>query len=285
MLASRSLPSIWLLLTGTGLILLGISHLPVWWITGSNWEGAISWRKPILFGISTGLTVFSLGLLLSKIQPRTYDAPVSIMLCVSLAVEVGLIALQQWRGVASHFNNATLIDRCIDKSITILIAIAFAIIVNYAWRTMISIQGSPAERLAWRAGMAFLFVSCIIGFIIFFYGQRQHNLGHDPSLFGTAGVPKFPHGIAIHALQILPLLVWLGSRLNLPSIRLYRIAHYGTLLFSAMLIYSLLQTISGRSRWDFFLPSQPAAILSGLFFVAIILCFCWPTQKHLHSQH
>ncbi len=46
-----------MLVVGVFLIVLGIFHLFVQIISPRDWESLIGWRKPILFGISTGLTL------------------------------------------------------------------------------------------------------------------------------------------------------------------------------------------------------------------------------------
>ena len=86
-------------------MLSGLAHLGVWLFLGGQWEGPVSWRKPILFGISTGMTVLSIGWLVPKLRPSKIDMFLSAGLGISLVVEVALITVQQWRGVASHFNH------------------------------------------------------------------------------------------------------------------------------------------------------------------------------------
>ena len=91
-----------------GLLLVsGLLHLGLWCFSGQAWEGALSWRKPALFGISGGLTVWSLGWVMTHLIPGTRDKFWSRVMAWSLLWEVGLITLQCWRGVPSHFNDAT----------------------------------------------------------------------------------------------------------------------------------------------------------------------------------
>ena len=104
---THSVAERWLYGTGILLVLSGIFHLFVWMVLGGGWEGSISWRKPILFGISTGLTALSLGWIYSKMEVRKWDRVVCGVFCVAILAEVGLISLQQWRGVPSHFNQTT----------------------------------------------------------------------------------------------------------------------------------------------------------------------------------
>ena len=63
-----------LALVGLVLLASGLVHVVVWALLGGPWEGAVTWRKPILFGISGGLTSLSAGWVWSKLPPRRGDA-------------------------------------------------------------------------------------------------------------------------------------------------------------------------------------------------------------------
>jgi hypothetical protein len=82
-------------------------------------------------------------------------------------------------------------------------------------------------------------------------------------------VPKFPHGVVIHAVQWLPVLAWALRRAGITTasrVWLVAMASAGSTLF---LIYALIQTTLGRSRFDT-VPAT-AAIL-----VAALLCLAAP---------
>jgi hypothetical protein len=59
-------------LYGAGVLLLasGLFHTLVFLVDGGGWDGPLSWRKPILFGFSFGITVLSLGWVLSFLPRR-----------------------------------------------------------------------------------------------------------------------------------------------------------------------------------------------------------------------
>lgn len=56
--------------------------------------------------------------------------------------------------------------------------------------------------------MLLLLVSCLLGIWVGMHGETQIDQGLDPTRLGAAGVPKFPHGVVIHAVQWLPVLAW-----------------------------------------------------------------------------
>jgi hypothetical protein len=59
-------------LYAVGVLLLasGLVHGVVFLLDGGGWDGPLSWRKPILFGFSFGITVLSLGWVLSFLPRR-----------------------------------------------------------------------------------------------------------------------------------------------------------------------------------------------------------------------
>lgn len=197
----------------------------------------------------------SMGWLLGLLRPTPYDRWISPLVSLALVVEVGLITLQQWRGEPSHFNESTPFNTLIDGSITCLIILAAVVIFDLTRRCFGHLSGSKDICLAARAGMVFLTASCLIGFVILLYGQHQASLGKDPELFGKAGVMKFPHGIAIHAIQFLPILCWIMAKLKIRLDRRYQLVGWTSASIAALMAFSLIQTAGGRARFDLSLVS------------------------------
>jgi hypothetical protein len=167
-----------------------------------------------------------------------------------MTIEVGLITTQTWRGVPSHFNNATPLDHSIDGAMWMMISVATILIVYIAARSFIFLNASPDVRLGINAGFCFLILSCAIGYVISYHGHQQMIAGENPSIYGNAGVTKFPHGVAIHAIQIFPLISWLLKALRIPLVWRNRAVWAAILLMAMMLIFSIIQTLQGKSRFD-----------------------------------
>ena len=239
-----------LFVTGIGLFLLGLFHVIVWGVVGGGWEGPVSWRKPILFGTSIGVTVISLGWVSTKLNRRSGDFALALLFCLSMTMEVLLITVQQWRGVASHFNRETAFDQWIDLTMTVAITIAFLFILDVSRRSFGPLRAAPDMKLAIRAGLSFLVISCLVGFGLLFYGYDQIAQGGNPSVMGKAGVPKFPHGVAIHAIQWLPLLSWIGLRWGIAEKERRRMIVCVVAATAIFLLFSMNQTWQGRARWD-----------------------------------
>jgi hypothetical protein len=232
----------WLLLTS------GAGHLLVWVIAGGPWEGSTTWRKPILFGISGGLTLWSVSWVWGKLTAWRWDAALSWLLAASMLAEVFLITVQIWRGVPSHFNRDTQLDARLDDLSLLLISLAVFVLTVLTVRSLGRLGADAPTALAIRAGMAMLLVSSAMGYLISFLGYVQMDAGRSPYIYGEAGVLKFPRRSALHALQTLPLLGWVFSRLKL-SVTLAQMWWWVAAHFW-FLIYSVWQTVTGRLRWD-----------------------------------
>ena len=117
--------------------------------------------------------------------------------------------------------------------------------------------------LAARAGLALLVVSCLLGIWVGIHGEMQQRIGLEPTRLGAAGVPKFPHGVAIHAIQWLPAIAWVARRAGIDEgmrCRLVASATAGTLLVA---VYAVLQTALGRARFDT-TPLTAAVLAAGV---------------------
>jgi hypothetical protein len=245
-------PRAWpLVALGAVMVASGLAHLPVWAVCGGPWEGSVTWRKPILFGISGGLTSLSLGWIWSWLSWRRGDAWLAAVTAVALFIEVAIIDLQRWRGVGSHFNRDTPLDSFLFDALGGLIIGVTLVSLDLAIRLFRQRTAMPADMLlAARAGLALLVISCLLGIWVGVHGELRQAEGLDPTRLGAAGVPKFPHGIAIHAIQWLPAIAWAASRVGIGERArwwLVASATAGTLLLT---LYAVIQTALGRGRFD-----------------------------------
>jgi hypothetical protein len=178
---------------------------------------------------------------------------------------VALIDLQCWRGVASHFNRATPFDSFLYDTMGVLILFVTLVVVDLTVRlfrtpaVLAPDMLAPDMLAAARAGLVLLVVSCGLGIWGSIHGDLQVARGLSPEVVGAAGVPKFPHGAVIHALQWLPMLAWGARRVGLTPRwrqRLVSAAIAGSVL---ILVYASVQTLAGRGRFD--APPPIAALL------------------------
>ena len=247
-----------LAMAGVGLVASGLAHVAVWAALGGAWEGAVTWRKPILFGISGGLTCLSLGWAWAALPRRRGDVPLAWATAAALVAEVSLIDLQRWRGVASHFNRDTPLDAFLYDAMGVLILFVSAVLVDLTIRLFRSPAAmTPDMLLAARAGMVLLVISCGLGIWVGVHGDLQLARGLEPERYGRAGVPKFPHGVVIHAIQWLPGIAWAARAVGLSLTARRRLVVIATLVTALLLAFALAQTLAGRSRFE--LPALAAA--------------------------
>ncbi|MEM6260630.1 MAG: hypothetical protein AAGI37_20460 [Planctomycetota bacterium] len=255
--ARTSHGGLYLIASGLLLCLGGIAHVAVWMADGGSWAGDVSWRKPILFGISTGMTFVSLGWVLTLIRPGSRSRRWVWELAVAIAglVEVGLITLQAWRGVPSHFNHATPLDTAIVYGIDGLVVVIAVAVLGITVRSFGSLRIAEqpvAADVAWsvRAGLVFLLLSCGFGFWMLWYGESRVDNGQDPGTFGAAGVVKFVHGMPIHALQVLPIAGYVLGRLAVSVKHRLAAVQWLTAAIAVLTVFSAWQTFGGRGRAD-----------------------------------
>jgi hypothetical protein len=181
----------------------GLFHIGVWLAEGMpSLVGSVTWRKPITFGFSTAVLFLSLSWVLNLLPARTSRDRQAWLFAVLLILEVGLIDMQQWRGVASHFNTATPFDGAVFNAMGALIMTASVIMALWTRDVFREpLATSPAYTWAIRAGMVMLNAGNLIGLVM--------------SVTETTALKPL-HGAALHVLQALPVAVWLLGRLRYP---------------------------------------------------------------------
>ncbi|MGW3196512.1 hypothetical protein ACWDBD_18355 [Streptomyces sp. NPDC001118] len=200
--------------TGLLLVLSGLVHVVVFAVDGGPWYGPVSWRKPITFGLSFGLTLIAITWVTSYL--RTGPRLRSVLLLVfaaDCAVEVGGITLQAWRRVPSHLNMETPFDTAVSMTLAVgggvLVALlTFFAVVSFRHRP----TGPVGMPLAIRSGFAFLLVALASGAAMIARGVVLTRTGHQEAAYHSTAPLKPLHGVSLHAVLVLPALAWLLSR-------------------------------------------------------------------------
>src|SRR5215468_9061101 len=184
-------------LVGGVLILAGLAHLVAWLVVGGAWLGPVSFRKPTTFGVSFGLTTITLSWVTGRL--RISDRARWLLLgplAVADATEVAWVAVQRWRGVASHSNFATRLD------------------------TALFVVGGAAIA------------------------------------------------VAMHAIQVLPVLAWLLSFAALAERRRVGLVWAATAGYGALVTVSVAQTAAGRAPFDLGLAAVALALAGATLLAA-----------------
>lgn len=280
-------PLLWI---AAALIVSGLFHLAWLVLTGADWNGPLSLRKPGLFGVSAGLTAWSIAWVMNKLHPHRLDRLIACAMAGGLLLEVGLITVQQWRGVPSHFNHTTTFDATIEA---IMLGLILLVTAGIVWLTLRSFRLPPMDisfAIALRGGLWLLTLSCGLGIMATILGELNLAVGKLPEVWGPAGVIKYPHGAALHAIQTLPILSWLLLKLRVSKPAWLVLATlWSQVLF---LVHAFWQTMFGRARFDFdwvggaifiaaglLLLLPITALLKALFSLAIALRWCRSKRK------
>ncbi|MEM7677243.1 MAG: hypothetical protein AAF449_14680 [Myxococcota bacterium] len=261
------------LLVGAGVLLIGsgLVYCVVFALSGESWSGPTSLRKPLLFGLSTGVTLLSLAEVARRLPTHRIDYALYASLAGALLLEVALIDLQQARGVASHFNRATTFDASIQCIMSVLIGYATVVILFMTARSFTPLSTTPDQTLVVRAGMVLLSVGCVLGGLITIIGEVNLREGHPPEILGRAGVLKFPHGLPLHAIQILQIQRWGLTRLAIRETTRWRSLVATTVGMTMVTLYGIVQTGLGEPRNPPVAATWPLAVFSATAFVAAVI--------------
>jgi len=238
---------------GAVLLLSGLFHVGVYLVDGGAWAGPVSWRKPIVFGLSFGVTLVTLSWVIGLLRPgRLVGWLVLGVLSVASLGEVALISMQRWRGVASHFNESTPFDGAVFSTMGFLVSlIALMSIVVTVW-AFVRISAPPSLALAIRAGLLLMLVSQAVG---------VQMIAEGGNTFGAAGALKLPHAITLHALQVLPAIaLFLGLADSSERHRL-KVVGVGAAGYAFLIAATMVQTYAGRAPTDI-----------GFAFTALAIC-------------
>ncbi|HLU07671.1 MAG TPA: hypothetical protein VKZ91_14025 [Woeseiaceae bacterium] len=175
--------------------------------------GVNAWLKPAKFMFSIAVYVWTVAWFSKYIRrPRWLLSSVSVVISATMIVESTCILLQAARGTTSHYNVATDFDAAIFQTMGIMIGIdMFMAVVILFMFSRPSIRLRPVYLWSIRAGIVIFLAGGAIGGTMVAHGA--HTFGAPD---GGPGLPflnwstvggdlRIAHGLALHALQILPL--------------------------------------------------------------------------------
>ncbi len=249
-----------LYLVGAILLASAVFHAGVLLATRGTLAGDVSWRKPILFGESFGLTAWSIAWFLTYLPQRPV---VGWLLAGPLGIanvgEVFLVATQQWRGVPSHFNHSTPFDEGVFVMMGLLILVTGVVIVGVTLLTLFAFHGPASIAWAARCGMLLLVAGQLFGVPMISRGTHT---------FGVAGNMKIPHALALHGAQILPLLAWLLIFSNWSETRRTLTVLLGTASYAGLVAVTAFQAFRGLALLNLNASAAMVLVTSLVFFLA-----------------
>ncbi|MFE5711512.1 hypothetical protein ACFQ7J_11930 [Streptomyces sp. NPDC056501] len=257
--AARRIP------VGAGLLLLASAafHTAVLVLDGGPWDGPVSWRKPITFGLSFGISVLTVTWIcrLLPLAARTRTLLLGAFTAASL-LETGLITLQAWRGVPSHFNTETTFDTLVTRALAAGGVTLVAVVVALTAAALRPAPGiDPGMRLALRAGLVALTASMAAGAVMIAYGLTLEGAGRAAEAYRSAGFLRPAHAVTMHAVLLLPALARLLSRTRRPEAERLRLIRLTVAAYGAL---AALVTAAAAAGLTFASPATTAAVSAGV---------------------
>jgi hypothetical protein len=209
---------------GALLTLSGLLHLLVFAVDGGPWTGPVSWRKPVTFGLSFGLTLVTIAWVSSfvRLGDRARNAVLGVFAADCVA-EVSLITLQAWRKVPSHFNEETAFDTTVTRMLAAGGGILVVTLVTLAVASFRrNPDAAPSMRLAVRMGFAALMFALASGAAMIARGVVKVQSGDQQAAYHVVAALKPAHFVTMHAILVLPLLAWLLTFTGRPEARRVR---------------------------------------------------------------
>lgn len=211
--------------------------------------------KPLKFAISIGLFLATMAVLVPQLATSpAVRLALAIVLVATNAVELALIAVQALRGRTSHFNVATSLDATITISMAGAIVVMLGAVIAIALlATVRALPGDGALALAWRVGLWLFALVAISGFAM--VSRGQHTIGAPD---GSAGLPvvnwsrahgdlRVAHFLALHALQVLPLLALACRWLPVEAATRTAIVGLGSAGYAALAVAAYVGALAGRA--------------------------------------
>jgi hypothetical protein len=229
------------------LVASGVAHLGVQALLGGPWEGRVSWRKPVTFGLSFGITLASVAWAASylAIRERLRTGLLGVLAVASVA-EVVLIDLQAWRGVPSHFNLETPFDAAVARG---LAAGGGVLIVVLTTMFVLALRPQPdvdrPTTVAIRVGFGTLVGSLAVGAVMIGVGVALVNAGDPQAAYARGGFLKLTHFAAMHGIAILPILARLAAPLPSP----WPPVRAGIVGYLAAVLASLVALVNAPAAW------------------------------------
>ncbi len=266
-----------------GIVLLASAavHVVLLVVSGQGWAGPVSLRKPITFGLSMGLLLWTVGWVIDQLRPRPrLDKALGLTLAVSGLIEVALITMQAWRGVPSHFNYTTTTDVIVFVFMGIsVVVLSVGLLITTVW-TFVEPPTDPTVRLAVRAGMLVMLTGLGIGQWMIELGNdffEEYGRVPERMVAGEAGTPTFPHAMAFHGIQLFigaALISGLGGLAPRSAQRVVRLVVAG---YAVLLLWSIVQAAAGVAPLDLGSPVTVLVVVGAALLAAagVLLLTGW----------
>lgn len=187
---------------------------------GGRWDGPVSWRKPVSFGTSFGLTVITIAWVQTHLQMGNRIRKIlwGSFTVVSIS-EVAGATIQPWRNQPSHFNqNEGFFNSFINDMMAAGDAALLVLLIAYS---VYSLRRSAAKlpmRVAIRYGFGIVIVGMVLGVMMSVTrGEAAATSADIEATYATGDSLKAGHAAAMHAILIVPAAAWLLKSAGSPT--------------------------------------------------------------------
>lgn len=261
-------------LTAVGLLMLALA--PVFGLAliadPRTITGMPAWLKPAKFAVSVGVFCLTLAWVQSFLMPwRRLRAVTGWATALTLSMEVTIISLQAWRGMASHFNVGTPLDGVLYLAMGIGILLQTLLTVTIALALWASSFEDRALGWALRLGVTLSIAGASVGVLMTRPNLQQreeararggryvvngaHTIGGPdggPGLPGTGwslehGDLRVAHFVGLHALQALPIVALLLARRRLDDARRVRLVLLAAVSHGTLFLILFWQALRAQS--------------------------------------
>jgi hypothetical protein len=256
------------------LLAAGVFHGLVFLIDGGSWEGPVSWRKPVVFGLSFGIMLLTTGWIAGLMRMRNVTGWIVMgVLSVASVLEVLLITMQRWRGVPSHFNESTTFDATVFSLMGTLVTFVAAACVFLTIRSFWPMDAPASLAWAIRIGLVLLLASQAVG---------VQMIAEGGNTFGAAGALKVPHAFTLHALQVLPALALLLVIAEFTESQRLEVVALAGVGYGLLIGSTMVQAYAGLAPLE---PSNLATSLAVSGLVVLAVCLGITLRGVAHHVH
>jgi hypothetical protein len=256
------------------LLASGVFHGFVFLVDGGSWEGPVSWRKPIVFGLSFGIVLMTVSWIAGLMRMRKVTGWIVIgVLSVASVAEVFLITMQRWRGVASHFNESTPFNATVFSLMGALVTLVALATIFVTIRSFWPMEAPASLAWAIRIGLALMLVSQAVG---------VQMIAEGGNTFGAAGALKLPHAFTLHAVQVLPALALLLVIAEFTESQRLELVALGGVGYGLLIGSTMVQAYAGLAPLE---PSTLASSLAASGLVVLAVCVGITLRGVAHHLH
>ncbi len=196
-------------LAGMFYAMLRYQQEPIVIVTGIN-----AWLKPVKFFLSVAVLSFTMAWYGHYLDNRKAIRLYSVVLVITMTIELVLISWQAAHGVPSHFNISTLANAVIFQVMGVAILLFTLWTAYITWLFFKQQQFTISDTYLWgiRIGLVFFVLFSFEGGVM--AARLSHAVGGPDGTPGIAffnwssyvGDLRVAHFFGIHSLQLLPLM-------------------------------------------------------------------------------